>query len=85
MDGILQAILLTLVDLLNIYIFILVVSIILSWTPMIHTRLYKLLEKISDPFLNIFRGWIQFSGFDFSPMLGILLLTLLAEFLSSMI
>lgn len=58
---------------LRIYFYIMIVYIILSWTPLVNSRFYSILEKIVNPYLGIFRGWFVFSGMDFTPMIGLIL------------
>ncbi len=58
---------------LLVYFYIMVIYILLSWTPIKNTRFYYLLDKIVNPYLRIFSGWIVISNIDFTPMLGLLL------------
>lgn len=58
---------------LLVYFYVMIVYILLSWTPIRNSRFYTLLGKICDPYLGIFRGWIVISNIDFTPMLGLLL------------
>ncbi|MDT8337005.1 MAG: YggT family protein, partial [Candidatus Izemoplasmatales bacterium] len=55
------------------YFYIMIVYILLSWTPIRNSQFYRILGKIVDPYLGIFRGWIVISNIDFTPMLGLLL------------
>ncbi|MBU0997318.1 MAG: YggT family protein [Firmicutes bacterium] len=72
-------------NLLYVYFVILVVAILLSWTPLIHTKFYGFIEKITDPFLNIFRGYIIIGQFDLTPTLGIFLYYLLLTFMQRLL
>jgi len=58
---------------LLVYFYIMIIYILLSWTSIRNTRFYYFLEKIVNPYLGIFRGWIVISNIDFTPMLGLLL------------
>ncbi|MDD3129215.1 MAG: YggT family protein [Candidatus Izemoplasmatales bacterium] len=58
---------------LYVYLYIMIVYILLSWTSIRNSKFYRILGKIVDPYLSIFRGWIVFSNIDFTPMLGLLL------------
>lgn len=59
------------------YFYVMIVYILLSWTPLRNSQFYRLLSKIVDPYLGIFRGWIVLSNIDFTPMLGLLLYQLI--------
>lgn len=59
--------------LLRIYFYVMIVYIILSWTPLVNSRFYQILSVIVNPYLGIFRGWFTFGGADFTPMIGLLL------------
>ena len=55
------------------YFYVMIIYILLSWTPLRNSQFYRILSKIVDPYLGIFRGWIVLSNIDFTPMLGLLL------------
>ncbi|HPD99809.1 MAG TPA: YggT family protein [Bacillota bacterium] len=55
------------------YFYIMIVYVLLSWTPLRNSRFYDILSKIVNPYLGIFRGWLVFSNIDFTPMLGLIL------------
>jgi uncharacterized protein YggT (Ycf19 family) len=44
--------------------------------------IYKYLGTIVEPFFRVFRGWLVFGGLDFTPMLGLILLNVILNFLS---
>ncbi|QWC00658.1 YggT family protein [Mycoplasmatota bacterium] len=58
---------------LRLYFYVMIVYIILSWTPLVNSRFYLILRRIVDPYLGIFRGWFVLGNIDFTPMLGLLL------------
>ncbi|MEA5570200.1 YggT family protein [Calothrix sp. UHCC 0171] len=67
---------------LSIYIALLVIRILLTWFPNVnwYNQPFSALSQITDPYLNIFRSIIPpLGGMDFSPMLAILVLQLLAQ------
>lgn len=72
-------------QILQIYFYLMIAAIVLTWTPLVKTRLYKFLEMITDPYLRIFRGYIIVNHFDLTPILGLVLyqglLMLLSTFL----
>ncbi|MFO7969828.1 MAG: YggT family protein [Bacillota bacterium] len=59
--------------LLTIYYYVMIVYIILSWTPLVKSKFYQYLRAIVNPYLGIFRGWFVFGGMDFTPMVGLLI------------
>jgi YggT family protein len=66
----------------SIYIALLVIRILLTWFPTVnwYNQPFSALSQITDPYLNIFRSIIPpLGGMDFSPMLAILALQLLAS------
>jgi YggT family protein len=68
----------------SIYIALLVIRILLTWFPTVnwYNQPFSALSQITDPYLNIFRSIIPpLGGMDFSPMLAILALQLLAGIL----
>ncbi|MBU1145442.1 MAG: YggT family protein [Firmicutes bacterium] len=67
---------------LRIYFYIMIVTIILSWTPIANSKFYLILQKICAPYLNIFRGWIVVGNMDFTPMLGLILYQILLSIIS---
>lgn len=77
----------TLSILLSVYTFLCFIRIILTWIPgLAYSRFTYFLARITDPYLNLFRGikWLRLGSFDFTPAVGFCLLsvasTLLAQF-----
>ena len=71
---------------INIYLTLIIVRILLTWFPTINwmNQIEAFLSPITDPYLNIFRSFIPpLGGMDFSPILAILVLNLLAGLLGS--
>ncbi len=62
---------------LTVYFYIMIATIILSWTPIRNSKIYLILEKITSPYLKIFRGWIVIGMVDFTPMLGLIIFQVL--------
>ena len=62
---------------LRIYFYIILITVILSWTPLVNTRFYQILLKITGPYMNIFRGWLVISNMDFTPIIGFILYQIL--------
>ncbi|MFP4478157.1 MAG: YggT family protein [Candidatus Izemoplasmatales bacterium] len=58
---------------LRIYFYIMIVYIILSWTPLVNSKFYLILRIIVEPYLGIFRGWFILGSMDFTPIIGLLL------------
>lgn len=73
---------------LNIYLILLFIRILLSWFPNInwYDPPFSILSQLTDPYLNIFRSFIPpLGGMDFSAILAILLLQVLASTLLPML
>ncbi len=66
---------------LQVYFYILLIYVILTWTPIVNSEFGRFLKKITDPFLSIFRGWLVIGMFDFTPMIGLLLYQFLLQIL----
>lgn len=66
---------------LSIYLILIFVRILLSWFPNVNwsNPFFSILSQLTDPYLNIFRSIIPpLGGIDLSPILGILLLQVVA-------
>ncbi len=68
-----------LVQLVNVYSFIIVVYVLMSWIPTsrgIIADIYRVLGTICDPYLNFFRKYIPPIGgmLDISPIIALLVL-----------
>ncbi|MDN7244262.1 YggT family protein [Planococcus shenhongbingii] len=63
---------------INIYSFILIASILMSWLPNAkESSIGQMLSRITDPYLDIFRRFIPPLGMiDFSPIVAIFALNL---------
>ena len=68
---------------LRIYMYILFVFILLSWTPLVNSKFYGYLRMICDPYLNIFKGKLIISNMDFGVLLGIIILQVLVYFIGN--
>ncbi len=73
------------VQLANLYTLIVFVYCIFSWFPIprdgVMSDIYRFLQKICDPYLNLFRRFIPSIGgaVDISPVVAILVLQLLVS------
>lgn len=80
--------LLLLWTLFEIYQWFLIARVILSWFPdYSQTTWYLWIASITDPYLNIFRGWIPLvaGGLDLSPMIAFFVLQWVRSLLESWI
>ena len=60
--------------LLQIYYYVLILYILLSWIPELQeTRFYYFLHQVADPFMRLFRGIIVIGQVDLTPIAGFLL------------
>ncbi len=73
--------------LVNLYTVLLVVYALLSWFPGAYqSALGKLLGRICEPFLDLFRRLpLQFGGIDFSVMAAIIALNFIVRILNQLI
>ncbi len=74
-------------SLLSLYSFVIVIRIFLSWGSMGAQRFgtfYTYITRITDPYLNLFRGFpgMQRGNLDFSPMLAMIVLGIVNNVLS---
>ena len=73
---------------LQIYYFLLIIRILLTWFPGIDwsNSALSTLTSITDPYLNIFRGVIPpIGGFDISSLLALIVLQVIQGFIPSII
>ncbi len=76
----------TLYLVLNVYMLLIFAYILLSWIPELRqSKFYAILHQIVDPYLRIFRGLLVAGNFDFTPLLGILLLRFFLIFMNDFI
>lgn len=69
---------------INIYEMMIVIRAIISWfrvNP--YNSLYRFLISVTEPFLMRIRKFLPQSGVDFSPIIAILLLSLLSRLIIS--
>ena len=68
------------------YYFLILIDIVLSWTPLRRTSLYAFLEKITTPYTRIFSGKLIVGGvFDLGHFLGIVLYQVILAFIGSVL
>ena len=72
-------------NLIQIYVYIMVVYILLSWTPLYNSKFGRILGNICDPYLNIFRGKLVAGNIDFGAVIGILLLQVILMYLGTLV
>ncbi len=64
-------------NIFNLYFFLIILRIFLSWIPSIRWELqpWQTLSQITDIYLNLFRRWIPpLAGLDFSPIVALIVL-----------
>lgn len=67
-------------NIFNIYFFLIILRIFLSWIPSIQweKQPWLTLQEITDIYLNLFRRWIPpIGGLDFSPIVALIVLQIL--------
>ncbi len=68
---------------LNIYFYMIIAYILLSWIPEIReSKFYYLLYQIVSPYMRFFRGILVFGQMDFTPIAGIMLLRFFLLFMN---
>jgi len=70
---------------LKVYMYIMFVYVLLSWTPLINSKFYNLLRIICEPYLGIFRGKLIAANMDWGALIGLILINLLVYFLGTMV
>ncbi|MDD4596164.1 MAG: YggT family protein [Candidatus Izemoplasmatales bacterium] len=85
MDIILRQILYYGYYILYVYYFIIIIHVILSWTPIVKTRFYAFLTQITNPYMSIFRHWFVIGNLDFTPMLGLIIYQVILAFIASVL
>ncbi len=69
---------------LQIYLVLLLLRVLLTWFPTIDwlNPPFSILSQLTDPYLNLFRSLIPpLGGMDFSPILALFVLQILAGLL----
>ncbi|MBF2017798.1 MAG: YggT family protein [Rivularia sp. T60_A2020_040] len=77
----------TLLTFIQIYSFLLIARVLLTWFPQIewYNQPFAALSQITDPYLNLFRNIIPpLGGIDLSPLLAFLALNLASGLLASL-
>jgi YggT family protein len=78
-------IILILQQILNLYCFLIIVWVLLSWfgnAQGVVRDIYQLLDKVVGPYVRIFKRLIPpLGGFDFSPLAALLVLQIVGGFL----
>jgi YggT family protein len=72
---------------IQIYSYLLLFRVLLTWFPTInwYNQPFSALSQVTDPYLNLFRSIIPpLGGMDFSPILAFLALNLLSSVVSSL-
>ena len=71
-------------NLFNLFSFLIILRIFLSWIPNInwYNQPWKTINEVVEPYLGLFRKIIPpFGGLDFSPIIALLVLQLLVNIL----
>ena len=77
-----------LIQTIQIYNFLLIIRILLTWFPNLDSTnpILSNLYSITDPYLNIFRGIIPpIGGFDISSLLALILFQVIQGFIPQLI
>ena len=83
-----RSLLLTVRQLINAYLFLCFIKILLSWVPSAaYSSFGRVLSSICDPYLNWFRRFrfTRIGMVDFSPILSLGILSIAAQFITSIL
>ncbi|AIW88795.1 MULTISPECIES: YggT family protein [unclassified Treponema] len=83
-----RSLLLTVRQLINVYLFLCFIKILLSWVPSAaYSSFGRMLSSICDPYLNWFRrfGFTRIGMVDFSPVLSLGILSIAAQLITSLL
>lgn len=83
-----RSLLITLKQVINIYLFLCFIKILLSWVPSAaYSSFGRVLSSICDPYLNWFRRFkfTQIGMVDFSPILSLGILSIAAQLISTLV
>lgn len=70
----------------QIYFILVVIRVLLTWFPTVNWAAppFSILSQLTDPYLNLFRSLLPpLGGMDFSPMLALFALQIVAGILTS--
>jgi YggT family protein len=70
----------------QIYFILVVIRVLLTWFPTVNwaSPPFSILSQLTDPYLNLFRSLLPpLGGMDFSPMLALFALQIVAGLLTS--
>ena len=83
----LNKLILLLVQAIEIYSYLLLAWVILSWFPqMTSSKIYRFIDQLVYPYAKIFRGLIPpMGGFDFSVIVAFLVLSLIQKMVASLL
>ena len=84
----LHSLLLTIRQIINVYLFLCFIKILLSWVPSAaYSSFGRMLSSICDPYLNWFRRFrfIRIGMVDFSPILSLGILSIAAQLITSLL
>lgn len=83
-----RSLLLTVRQIINVYLFLCFIKILLSWVPSAaYSSFGRMLSSICDPYLNWFRRFrfTRIGMVDFSPILSLGLLSIVAQLITSLL
>jgi YggT family protein len=78
----------TLAKFLEIYLYLMIARVLLSWFPNInwYDPPFSILSQLTDPYLNLFRSIIPpLGGIDFSPLIAFFALQFGSQLLSGLL
>lgn len=71
---------------LQVYFYILIGSILLSWLPELReTQIGRFIHALANPYMRVFRGLLVFGMFDFTPIIGFIIYQVGMNYLAQMI
>lgn len=70
-------------QILYVYYLLMIIVLLLGWTPLLNTGFYRFLSKITGAYLDHFAGKLVYRAVDFTPLVGIILFRVLLYVIES--
>lgn len=72
-------------NIVQVYAYIVFIYILLTWTPLVNSKLGEAIGSVVNPYLNIFRGKLIVGMMDLGTLVGILILQGVAYYLGTLV
>lgn len=69
-----------------VYYLVIILDIVVSWTPLRRSAFYGFLERVTSPYTRLFEGKLIVGGFfDLGQLLGVILYQVILAFVGSVL